>query len=44
VFPAAGYISMAVKAARIFAGEQKVKTIKIQDFVIGRAIVFNDGS
>ncbi|KAI1174428.1 PKS-NRPS hybrid [Nemania sp. FL0916] len=42
VFPAAGYISSALEAVKFATKGQPLKTIEIQDFVIGQAIIFKD--
>ncbi|KAH7043968.1 polyketide synthase [Macrophomina phaseolina] len=44
VFPAAGYVSMAIEAVMTLAGENSVQLIELSDFVIGRAISFFDES
>lgn len=40
VFPAMGYVSMAVEAAAIAAGDRPLGLVTLQDIVIGRAIAF----
>lgn len=42
VFPAAGYIVMALEASKTLAGGEKIKLIEVQDLVIHQAMVFND--
>lgn len=42
VFPAAGYVSTALEAARLVTRGQPVKAMEIDDFVIGQALTFND--
>lgn len=42
IFPAAGYIAMALEASRKLAGDREVKLFEIRDFVIGKAISFED--
>ena len=42
VFPASGYVIMAIEALKTLAGNDKVKFIEVQDLVIGRAIAFSD--
>ncbi|KAL9115269.1 MAG: hypothetical protein Q9227_001063 [Pyrenula ochraceoflavens] len=42
IFPAAGYITMALEAARKLAGDRDVKVYEIRDLVIGKAISFED--
>jgi len=48
VFPATGYVSMAVEALAAVAREAnldtQVKLLKLQDIEIGRAVAFNDDS
>ncbi|SPO05365.1 related to polyketide synthase [Cephalotrichum gorgonifer] len=44
VFPATGYIAMAIEAARILAGDREVDVFELQDFSIPRAIAFEDDS
>ncbi|KAF4539204.1 Beta-ketoacyl synthase [Lasiodiplodia theobromae] len=44
VFPAAGYVSMAIEAIMTLAGENSVQLVELTDFVIGRAISFFDES
>ena len=43
VFPAAGYVAMALEASRSFAGENTVELFELHDLVISRAITFEDG-
>lgn len=42
VFPATGYVSMAVEAMKYLAGKSDISLFQIQDLEIGRAISFND--
>ena len=42
VFPASGYVIMAIEALKTLAGNDKVNFIEVQDLVIGRAIAFSD--
>lgn len=43
VFPAAGYVSMAVEACRVIAGDKKVQLYELHNISIPRAITFEDG-
>jgi len=42
VFPGAGYVSMAIEAALIFAGKQSVELLEIRDLIMGKAMVFEN--
>lgn len=42
VFPAAGYVAMAVEAMNIFAGKSPISLFHIESLSIGRAIAFNE--
>jgi hybrid polyketide synthase/nonribosomal peptide synthetase ACE1 len=42
VFPAAGYISMAVEACRVLAGSNEVQLVEISDFAIPKAVTFDE--
>ncbi|TEY65541.1 hypothetical protein BOTCAL_0139g00080 [Botryotinia calthae] len=42
VYPAAGYVSMALEAAQIMASEENIELLEIRDLVISKAIVFYD--
>ena len=42
VFPAAGYIIMAIEACRSLAGDQAVNLFELHDLSIPRAIIFED--
>ena len=42
VFPAAGYIGMALESAKKVAGDRDVSLFEIRDFIIGKAISFED--
>ena len=44
VFPAAGYVSMALEASRHLVGKRPVHLIEVQDLVISRAITFDDNT
>ncbi|MCJ1261274.1 hypothetical protein MMC22_001138 [Lobaria immixta] len=44
VFPAAGYISTAIEAAREIAGKAPVRLIELQNLIIGQALVFDEDS
>ena len=43
VFPASGYVAMALEASRSFAGEKTVELFELHDLVISKAITFQDG-
>ncbi|RAK95573.1 BcPKS5, polyketide synthase [Aspergillus ibericus CBS 121593] len=42
VFPAMGYVSLAVEAVAVAAGERPLGLITLEDVVIGRALAFTD--
>ena len=42
IFPAAGYIGMALEAAMICFGDKEPQLVEILDFVIARSLPFND--
>nr|ALQ32785.1 putative polyketide synthase [Fusarium babinda] len=42
IFPATGYIAMAVEAVRALAGDSPLSHIKIENLLLERAIAFND--
>ncbi|TGJ82083.1 hypothetical protein E0Z10_g6697 [Xylaria hypoxylon] len=42
VFPATGYVSMAIEAMKSLAGQDEIKCFKISDLEINRAISIND--
>ena len=42
VFPAAGYVSMAVEASKTMAKERSIQCIELLNLDIGRAITFDD--
>jgi len=42
VFPAAGYVSAALEAVKFATHGNHLRTIEIQDFVIGQAVIFKD--
>ncbi|PVH70207.1 putative hybrid PKS-NRPS enzyme [Cadophora sp. DSE1049] len=44
VFPASGYVAMAVEAIRAYAGARPVKLFEIRDLSINRAITFDGDS
>ena len=44
LFPGAGYVSMAVEAAAVFARGRPVKTVEIQDMRISKALVIDEDS
>ncbi|KAF4992227.1 hypothetical protein FDECE_13779 [Fusarium decemcellulare] len=44
IFPATGYIAMAIEAVKALAGDTALSHIKIEDLVLERAIAFNDES
>ncbi|GAB1314574.1 hypothetical protein MFIFM68171_04784 [Madurella fahalii] len=43
VFPAAGYVAMAIEACRIVAGDQAVEIFELHNLAIPRAITFEEG-
>ena len=43
VFPAAGYVSMALEASRTFAGDKTVELFELHNLVISKAITFEEG-
>ncbi|KAL9093353.1 MAG: hypothetical protein Q9165_004094 [Trypethelium subeluteriae] len=42
VFPAAGYVAMAMEATKKLAKDRKVRLFEMHDLVIGKAIAFED--
>lgn len=42
IFPAAGYVAMAVEAARSFAGTQPIQLLEISNFEIAKALVLEE--
>jgi hybrid polyketide synthase / nonribosomal peptide synthetase ACE1 len=44
VFPAAGYMSMAIDACRLVAPHRQIRSLDLVDFVIGKAIIFDERS
>ncbi|KAI0403744.1 polyketide synthase PksB [Xylaria palmicola] len=42
VFPATGYVSMAIEAMKSLAGQDEIKCFKLSDIEINRAISIND--
>ncbi|KAL3471365.1 polyketide synthase 3 [Aspergillus californicus] len=43
LFPATGYISLAVDAAKIFVKDQPIKLVEVQDMTISRALPIGEG-
>ncbi|KAI1312189.1 hypothetical protein F5Y03DRAFT_341668, partial [Xylaria venustula] len=43
VFPAAGYVAMALEASRSLAGDKPVELFELNDLTLPRAIAFEDG-
>lgn len=43
VFPASGYVSMALEACRVLAGDGPVQLLELHDLSISRAITFEEG-
>ena len=43
VFPAAGYVAMALEASRSLAGDKTVELFELHDLVIPKAITFEEG-
>ena len=43
VFPAAGYVSMALEAGKKLAGDRSIKVLEVHDLTIGKAISFDEG-
>ncbi|KAI0518349.1 hypothetical protein F5B22DRAFT_635407 [Xylaria bambusicola] len=43
VFPAAGYVAMALEASRSLAGDKPVELFELNDLTLPRAIAFQDG-
>ncbi|KLO98507.1 Uncharacterized protein Y057_7829 [Fusarium fujikuroi] len=44
IFPATGYIAMAIEAVKALAGDKSLSYIKVEDLLLERAIAFNDES
>ena len=44
VFPAAGYVAMAIEASRRMAGDRPVELFELHNLVIPRAITFEEGT
>lgn len=44
VFPASGYVAMAVEAIKSLASDRAIRLIEVEDLAISRAIAFNDDS
>lgn len=44
VFPASGYVIMAVEAVKSLANNRGIRLIEVEDLAISRAIAFNDDS
>lgn len=42
VFPAAGYVALAIEAGMSFAGDSAVELVELQDVTIAKAITFED--
>lgn len=42
IFPAAGYVAMALEAGRKLAGTRSVKVLQVEDLSIDKAITFNE--
>lgn len=42
VFPAAGYVAMALEAAKSLTNSREVKILEVHDLIIGRAITFEE--
>jgi amino acid adenylation domain-containing protein len=43
LFPATGYISLAVDAAKVFAKDQSIKLVEVQDMTIPKALPIGEG-
>lgn len=43
LFPATGYISLAVDAAKVFAKDQSIKLVELRDMTIPRALPIGEG-
>ncbi|KAL6694280.1 hypothetical protein J3F84DRAFT_395947 [Trichoderma pleuroticola] len=43
VFPAAGYIAMALEASKLLAADKEVKVFEVNDLAIPRAVTFEEG-
>ncbi|KAI2816124.1 hypothetical protein CBS133816_10708 [Aspergillus niger] len=44
VFPAAGYVAMALEAGKWLAGDRSVQVLEVRNLTIDRAITFDDGA
>ncbi|KAJ4007634.1 hypothetical protein NW752_010300 [Fusarium irregulare] len=44
IFPATGYIAMAIEAVKALAGGKSLSQIRVEDLLLERAIAFNDDS
>lgn len=44
VFPAAGYVAMALEAGNKLAGSRSVKVLEVHNLTIGKAISFDEGT
>lgn len=44
VFPASGYVVMAIEAVKSLARNHAIRLIEVEDLAISRAIAFNDDS
>ncbi|KAJ0418299.1 lovastatin nonaketide synthase [Aspergillus carlsbadensis] len=43
IFPAAGYVAMAIEAAKAFSNDQTVQLLEISDLQIAKALVLEEG-
>lgn len=43
-FPATGYLTMAIEAIGVYAGNSSIGLISVRDFVIHRPLIFNDNN
>jgi hybrid polyketide synthase/nonribosomal peptide synthetase ACE1 len=43
VFPAAGYVAMALEASKVLAGEKSVELFELYNLTIPRAVIFEEG-
>ena len=44
VFPAAGYVAMALEAGKKLAGSRDIRILEVHDLTIGKAITFDEGA
>jgi hybrid polyketide synthase/nonribosomal peptide synthetase ACE1 len=42
IFPAAGYVAMALEASKVLVGDKKVEVFELNNLIIPRAIVFEE--